>query len=96
MPIYSYFCSECHESFDVFKKSYKQMDEKTMCSVCSSVMKRNFSVPSIVHSNRVGGTIFPVNGITLKNLPGGPKHFKSYKAMKRYEKKNNLSLGAVL
>lgn len=66
-------------------------DELVICPklTCPGITHKMFTGFPQVH-------LFPNGGITLKNLPGGPKTFSTQGEMKRYARKHNLELGALL
>lgn len=47
MPIYSYRCSSCGNSYDAMK-SFSEADEDDICPICGKTAKRHFSDPAAV------------------------------------------------
>ena len=85
MPIYDFKCTCGEQITDKFVKSW---ETKVTCK-CGKVMNREFP-------NRVGGSIFPADGIVLHNVGPKPIKVNSYKEAKQLQKKHNVELGCVL
>jgi hypothetical protein len=90
MPTFDFVCKGCGCVQEVLC-SYKASVESPPVH-CGMVMQRVFST-RVQFSNRLNGTIFPPNGVTIEHLPGGPKHFNSLSEMNKYEKAHDLQIG---
>ena len=86
MPVFDYKCPTCGTVTDAFVHKH---DDLVQCPECLVSMVKIYTSFPQVH-------LFPNGGITLKNLPGGPKTFSSQGEMRRYANKHNLELGALL
>ncbi len=86
MPIFDYKCSQCgHEYKDVFVHHW---DSFQWCVKCGSQMTKLYCVPNM--------HLFPIGGVHLKNVCPGGKTFHSKNEMKKYARKHDLELGALL
>ena len=91
MPVYDFICKKCNKELkDEFVHSWEEAP-----SCCNRQMERLFPVPTIRFKHeRIGGIIFPIDGVTIDHAEANPVHFNSYKELKEYEKKNNVMIGA--
>ncbi len=86
MPIFDYQCNVCESIIkDVFVYSWKDVLD---CKNCGGSMTKLCCVPQM--------HIIPTDGIHLKHVCPGGKTFHSKNEMKRYAKKHDLELGALL
>ena len=95
MPTYNYECSRCGQEAEKLFLSI-QAEDPPVCQHCSFIMTKIFKGSDIAKRDRVNGKIFPIDGLTLEHLPGGPRTFDSYRDMKNHAKDNGLQLGAIL
>lgn len=87
MPLYDYKCKNCDKTE---KDRYvSNRNSVVKCDNCGEKMSRLF--PTTVNP-----LLFPNGGIHLENVSPEGKTFHSYREMRRYAKKHNLELGALL
>lgn len=91
MPVFDYKCKVCEKVKEYFVHN---RTEDIIC--CGFPMQRLFPTRAIVNKKTHCGDIFNVDGVTLEHLPGGPKHFNSYKKLRDYAKENKLDIQAIL
>lgn len=90
MPIYDFECKECGKKIeDEFVNSW---EESLFC--CDKQMEKLFPIPTITSKRKIGGIIFPIDGVTIEHAEANPIHFSSQRELKEYEKKNNVMIGA--
>ena len=90
MPVYDFICKICGKTFEnSYRKTWEDVPE-----CCSQPMERMFPVPTIKRADKVGGTIFPVGGVTIEHCAAEPVFFATYRDLKNYEKKHNMQIGA--
>lgn len=94
MPVYDYRCERCeHVEEDVFVHRF---DKAVLCPKCD---EQDNSLPVVMtrlFTAKVFVDVFPNGGVHLKNVCAGGKTFYSRGEMKRYARKHNLELGALL
>ena len=89
MPIYNFKCKVCKKVLeDELTVSWEQIP-----TCCNQPMIRLFPVPTIDNKRRVGGTIFPIGGVTIQHVEANPVHFNSRQELKNYEKEHNVEIG---
>ncbi len=85
MPIFDYQCPRCNKTEERFVHKYTDL---VQCSTCLISMNKMPSVPNM--------HLLPIDGIHLKHVCPGGKTFHSKVEMKKYAKKHDLELGALL
>ena len=93
MPFYDFKCVECNKVTEVFCSYDDSVNKPPKC--CKVSMIRIITLTQ-KRSQKMSGITFPINGLTLQNLPGGPKHFNNQKQMRKYAERHDLELGALL
>ena len=54
MPTYEYICNNCNEDFDIFFKTFGNVEQKTLCPKCKS--KNTKRMMSVFASAEAGKT----------------------------------------
>jgi len=90
MPLYDYKCPKCH-----------RVKHNVLCnsgadgpSCCGYPMQQLFPISDIRNPNKVGGLIFPIQGVTIEHCANEPVFFRTRAEMKKFEKEHNMDIGA--
>jgi len=87
MLVFDYKCPAC--GIKVIDKVVRKRNEIVKCKQCHAKMKRLF-VNNVTHH------LFPNGGIHLEHVSPEGETFHSQGEMKKYAKKHDLELGALL